>query len=163
MIKSIKVLKEKKYMLIFIASTLLMLVTYPYLQVLRQGGFSNYFYWFQMLWKISPINFILYIIFSILFGVVISLVIHNWKDSKVCNIRGSSSGGISSLLALSVSQCSTCLPFASLFLPATAVGFISVNNTLINFIIVGLLIYSIYSMGGFNNQDNGNTKIRKKR
>jgi hypothetical protein len=147
--KVIQVLKKKKYGLIALVGTILMLIVYPFLQVLLNGGFHNYFFWFELILKEAPLNFVLYIIFSGLFGVVTSLNIYNWKH-RTCDIKGSAgTGGIGTILAIFTSQCSACFSLATVFLPTVAVGALVVYNTLFNLISVGLMVVAIHLLGGF--------------
>ena len=147
--KLISILKIRKYGFIAIVSSLAMLLIYPYLQVALNGGFYNYFFWFEIVIAESILNLLLYIIFSILFGVVVSLIIYNWQN-RTCDIKGSlGSGGFGSLLTIFTSQCSACISLASLFLPGVAVGALSIYNTIFNFISIGILLLSIFLMGGF--------------
>jgi hypothetical protein len=147
--KIMKILKIREYLLIAIISSLAIGLFYPYLQVVLNGGFYNYFFWFEAILNESILNFILYLAFSALFGVVVSLSVYNWKN-KTCSIKGSvGSGGFGSLLALFTSQCSACLSLASLILPISAVGALTIYNTVFNFISVGLLVIAVHLLGGF--------------
>lgn len=147
--KLISILKTKKYGIIALIASFLMLAAYPYLQVILNGGFYNYFFWFEVIIGTSILNFMLYITFSILFGLVTSLIIYNWQH-RTCSIKKSlGSGSLGSLLAIFTSQCSACLSLGTLFLPAAAVTSLSIYSTLFNFISIGALLLSIYLMGGF--------------
>jgi uncharacterized membrane protein YqaE (UPF0057 family) len=147
--KILSVLRIKNYKLIAIFAAIAMALVYPYLQVALNGGFFNYFFWFEVLLQESILNAVLYLAFSVLFGLVVSLSIYNWKN-RTCSIKGGvGSGGAASLLGIFTSQCSACLSLASLFLPITAVGALAVYNTVFNFISIGVLLLSLYMMGGF--------------
>lgn len=150
--KFIEVLKNKKYGMIATVSAIAMVIIYPYTQVALNGGFYNYFFWFEVLLMESILNTIFYITFSILFGVVISLSLYNWQH-KTCSVKGSvSSGGFASVLGIATSQCSACLSLASLFLPISAVGLLTQFNWVFNIISIGILLFSIRLMGGFKRE-----------
>ena len=87
--KIISILKKRNYAIIAIVSAISMALIYPYLQVALNGGFYNYFFWFEIILNQSILNFILYLLFSILFGLVVSINIYNWKN-RTCSIKGSS-------------------------------------------------------------------------
>ena len=150
--KLIRILKDKNYLFIAIISAVLMTLIYPYLQVILNGGFYNYFFWFELILSQSILNFILYLVFSILFGLVVSINIYNLKN-RTCSIKGSSgSASFGSILAIFTSQCSACVSLATLFLPISAVGLLVKYNTLINLISIGILLLSIYLVGGFKKE-----------
>ena len=150
--KVFTVLKTKKYGSIAALAATAMALIYPYIQVLLNGGLYNYFFWFEVIFAESLLNFALYLVFSALFGIVLSLNIHNWK-SRTCSVKGSAgAGGIGSTIAILTSQCSACLSIASLFLPVAAVGALTVYNTIFNFISIAILLLAIYLLGGFKRQ-----------
>ena len=147
--KIISILKKRNYAIIAIVSAISMALIYPYLQVALNGGFYNYFFWFEIILNQSILNFILYLLFSILFGLVVSLNIYNWKN-KTCSIRGSTGSlGLGSILAIFTSQCSACVSLATLFLPLSAISLLVKYNTFFNLISIGILLFSIYLVGGF--------------
>lgn len=133
--KLLSVLKTRRYGTIAVIAAVAMALIYPYTQVLLNGGLYNYFFWFEVILSESILNFILYLAFSFLFGVVVALNIHNWK-SRACSMKGSvGSGGFGSMLAIFTSQCSACISIAGLFLPIAAVGALTLFNTLLIFSI----------------------------
>ena len=147
--KLISIIKIREYGLIAIFSAAAMALIYPYLQVALNGGFFNYFFWFETLLQESVLNLFAYLSFSALFGIVLSLGIYNWRN-KTCGIKNSmGSGGFGSLLGIFTSQCSACLSLASLFLPTAAVAALTVYNTFFNFISIAILLLAIHLMGGF--------------
>lgn len=144
-----QVIKIPKYSVIAILSSIVMATVYPYLQVALNGGFYNYFFWFEVILGQSILNFIFYITFSILFGITVSMGIYNWSN-RTCSVTGSAStGSLGAFIGIITSQCSACLSLASLFLPTAAVGMLVVYNTLFNLLSIGALVFSIYLMNGF--------------
>jgi len=150
--KLIEVLKKKKYGSIAALAATGMALIYPYIQVLLNGGLYNYFFWFEVIFGESVLNFVLYLIFSALFGIVVALNVHNWKNPTCSIKKGIGSGGVGSTIAILTSQCSACLSIASLFLPVAAVGALTVYNTIFNFISIAILLIAIYLLGGFKRQ-----------
>lgn len=147
--KIFSMIKTSKYGAVALISSVLMLLIYPFLQVVLNGGFYNYFFWFEMILSQSVLNFVLYLLFSGLFGIVVSLVYHNYRKGT-CNVRrGAGSGGAGSLLAILIPQCSACLSLAVLFLPIGAVAMFGTYSTVLNLISLGLLVLSIHLLGGF--------------
>lgn len=145
----LSILKTRKYGLIAAITAAAMLLVYPYIQVILNGGLYNYLFWFEVILEQSILNFILYITFSILFGIVMSIIIYNWKNRK-CNVKGSVGvGGAGGTLAILTSQCSACISLASLFLPIGAVATLAIYNTALNFVSIGALLLAIYLMKGF--------------
>jgi len=147
--KVIEVLKTRRYGLIALLLAAAMALVYPYLQVALSGGLYNYVFWFEVILSQSVLNFVLYLAFSALFGVVVSLNIYNWKH-RTCSVKGGiGSGSVGSILAIFTSQCSACVSLATLFLPVAAVGALSLYSTAFNFISIGILLLAIYMTGGF--------------
>ncbi len=147
--KLLSILKTRKYGTLAIILAVAMALIYPYLQVILNGGFFNYFFWFEVILSNSIINFVLYLIFSALFGIVVSFSIYNLTH-KTCSIKtstGSSSFGVG--LAIFTSQCSACVSLVTLFLPVTAAGIFSVYSTAFNALSIAVLVLAIYLMRGF--------------
>ncbi|MBI2668184.1 hypothetical protein HYX17_05460 [Candidatus Woesearchaeota archaeon] len=147
--KVITILRNKEYAFIALISAIAMVLVYPYLQVILNGGFYNYFFWYEVILNQSILNFILYLIFSILFGLVISLNIYNFRN-RACSIKGSSgSAGLGSILAVFIPQCGACVSLTTLFLPAAAAGILIRYNSIFNLISIGILLLAVYLVGGF--------------
>lgn len=149
--KVLNVLKERTYQAVAIIGALLMAIIFPYIQVINNGGFFNYFFWFEVLLSESIINAILYVVFSSTFGVVVSLGYYNYKN-KTCDLKGSAgSGGIGSMIGVLIPQCSACISLLGAIFPTSIATVVAVNSTLFNFLSIGLLFFSIHLMGGFKN------------
>ncbi len=146
--KLLEVLKSRNYAYIALISSLGMALIYPYLQVALNGGIYNYLFWFENILSTSILNFILYLIFSLLFGVSVSFSIYSWKN-RACNIKAISSGSFGGTLAVLTSQCSACISLASFILPATAVTALALYNTMFNFVSISAILLAIHLMGGF--------------
>ena len=154
--KTFKILRNKKDFIIAISSSLFMLILYPILQTLATGGLKNLDLWFAI---IPKINLLMVIIFSILFGLLLTLQIHNF-NLKTCSLKSksisASSGSIGAFLGILVPACPACISIATLILPA-AVGiqFVQVIvkfNTIILLASIILMILGILILGGFKNE-----------
>ena len=115
MIKLLEVQKQKKYLAITIAGFLVMFFVYPLVQTFLNP--ANLDVWWA---TIPPINLALYIIFSALFGLVLSLQIYQLRQPKVCK-PGTVSGTVGTVLSFFIAQCPACAGLASLLLPVGAV------------------------------------------
>lgn len=148
--KIIEVIKIKQYFAIAVVIAFIFSSIYVYTQVL--GIVANIDVWLS---NIPLENAILFIIFSALFGVTMSFQIYNWKQQpKVCAISGKATGGgvsgAATFIGLMVAQCPACASFGTLFLPVSAIVFIGQNTLIINLLSIGLLLFTINYLGGFN-------------
>jgi uncharacterized membrane protein YhaH (DUF805 family) len=152
-IKLLKVLGRKNYFIMCILSTITMAFLYPYIQSL--GNLES---WFKL---ISPLNFALYVLFSVLFGVTVTLHIYNIREIKVCQLRAFESGVLGVVIGFFVSQCPVCVSFLTLFLPATAVVILTLYNTYLNILAIILLLITIYLLGGLEKENKKMKNFKK--
>jgi len=154
--KIFKILRIRKYLVIAISSSLAMLTFYPLIQTLATGGLQNLDLWFSV---IPKTNLIIVFIFSILFGLLLTLQIYNFS-LKTCSVKAksasASSGGIGAFLGILVPACPACISIATFILPA-AVGIQFVQtivkfNTIILLISIVLMILGILILGGFKDE-----------
>jgi len=149
--KVLKVIKQPKYLAIAIVSIILMTSLYLYSQVL--GNIHNLDIWFDI---IPWYNALLFTIFAILFGVTLSYQIYVWKQPKVCKVSDKVKGvGTSSAPTFGiflVAQCPACASLGALFLPLSAVTFLTKFSWLINLLGIGLLLFTINYLGGFKKE-----------
>lgn len=143
----IEVFKIRKYFIIAIISSVLFSTVYIYAQVL--GIIENVDLWFAI---VPPINLVLFITFAALFGVTLSFQIYMWKQPKTCaiNKKAIGTGSAATFGGFLVAQCSACASIGALILPSSV--FLSVfvkYSILINIISIGLMIFTIYYLGGF--------------
>ena len=147
----LKVLKKPEYLAIAIISIVLMTAVYIYSQVL--GIIENISFWLTL---IPWYNAILFATFAILFGITLSYQIYVWRQPKVCKINnkvggaGASSSSVAGIFL--VAQCPACASFGVLFLPLSAITFLTKFSWLINIIGVGLLLFTISYLGGFKRE-----------
>ena len=104
----------------------------------------------------SPLNSSLYVIFSLLFGALISLQIYNLSKPKLCkdcNTKaGKRTGIIGVVFGSLVGVCPACVGLLGLILP------LGTSLTLTRFgwafmlIAIGIMVLSIYLVGGFKKE-----------
>lgn len=147
------ILKSKNYLAIFLISSLIILASFPILQSLVTGGLHNLNLWFAVTPKY---NVFLLVIFSILFGLLLSLQVYNLKI-KVCNIKNktvsATAGGLGTFITFLVPACPACLSILSLLLPGAYALYITQFfikfNTLLLLFGTFLLILGLWILGGF--------------
>lgn len=143
--KIIDILKIRKYLGIAIITTVVLFSFYVYTQVL--GVVQNIDLWFAV---IPPQNLITFVIFAGLFGSALSYQIYLWRQPKICNVgKKSSPGAVGAIVSFFVVQCPACASIGALFLPISVIGFFTVYSTWINLASIGLVLFTIYILGGF--------------
>ena len=143
MIRVFEILKSRKYFSVFLVSTIAMLIAYPYLQ-----SFGNVDIWFQV---IEIDNIILYLSFSVLFGLLVSMQAHSISMPKACRLQSGSLGTAGTIAGFFVAQCPSCAVLLSLFLPFNAIIFIVTYNTWLTLGTIALMLLAIHLLGGFKN------------
>ena len=139
--KLFKILSEKRYLAIAVAATFVMLLIFPTFQSL-----GNLDVWFGF---ISPLNFVLYLIFSVLFGITISTQYYSFRQKvQACELKsaGSQAG---SLLGIFAFQCPACIPILAQALGFNTVIFLSIYRTPLILLGILLMLISMYLLGAF--------------
>ena len=138
-------LRTPRYLLFSIISAVVMGVVYVVTQVIFIV--QNIDIWFSV---ISPLNLILFLLFSSLFGITLSYQIWVRKQPQVCNMKkGASMSGGSTFFTFLVVQCPACASIGALFLPVSVLGFFTQYSTLITLITIGLLVFTLRYLGAF--------------
>ncbi len=144
--KIIEVLKIPRYLLIAVASALILAFVYIYTQVL--GNLANLDIWITI---IPPHNAVLFGIFTALFGITLSYQIYVRQQPKTCDIKKSATtGGAGTFITFLVAQCPACASIGALFLPVSIVSFFTVYSSWINLIGIGLLLFTLNYLGAFS-------------
>ncbi len=134
--------RQPKYLLITVLATLAMLIVYPAIQSLGQVAI-----WFAV---IEPANLAVYVIFSILFGLLVSLQVYTKREAKACPVGKSAGfGSVGTLAGFFIAQCPTCALLLSLFLPFPAILLVSQYNLALTLGSMALLLLGIHLLGGF--------------
>lgn len=147
------ILKNKKYLMIMLTSSVIVFSLFPIIQIQTAGGFRNIDLWFEV---IPKTNLILVIIFSILFGLFFSFYVYN-TDKKICSLKekriGVTQGSLAAIMGILVPACPACAPLIALFLPASlsisVAAFFNKYSTLLLTLSLLLLVLGIYVLGGF--------------
>ena len=144
-----RIFSNKRYLALFLFTSVIMFAIYVLLQVWATGGLQNLGFWFSI---IPKLNLSLLIVASILFGLLFTLQLYHF-DNKTCSIPNKSfsvfSGGIGGFLALLVPSCPACISLATLILP-TSIGISIVKfNTWILILSICLLVLGLYLLNGF--------------
>ena len=149
-IDSFKYKKSLKYGII---ATLIVAIILPIIQTgFLQKSFSS---WFLTLIK-SPLNTSLYLIFSLLFGSLISLQVYNLSKPKLCKGRNAKKGirtGIfGGVFGFLVGICPACIGLIGLILPLGAALTLTYYGWIFMLVAIGIMFLSIYMLGGFKKQ-----------
>lgn len=143
--KVIRVLRQRTYAAIAVVSSLLLSFVYIYTQVL--GNLNNLDLWFAI---IPWYNAILFVIFAALFGITLAFQVHNWRQPKVCNVKGGAgASGAATFTGFLVAQCPACASLGALLLPASIFHVFVIFSPVINIISIALLLFTIHYLSGF--------------
>ncbi len=149
----LNILKNKRYLALAIVSGLIMVIVFPLLQVQATGGLQNLDLWFEV---IPPLNLALVVVFSVLFGLLLSFQVYNFK-SKICSVQkkaaSATGGGFAAFLGILVPACPACISIVTLILPVSlgisVAGFFMKYSSLLLSGSIALLLLGIYLLGGF--------------
>lgn len=143
--KITEVLKIKQYLALAVGSSITMSLIYIYTQVL--GIVENIDIWITI---IPWYNAILFLIFAALFGITLAFQVYNWRQPKVCNIKGSAgASGAATFTGFLVAQCPACASLGTLLLPASVFQVFVKYSPVINLASIALLLFTIHYLGGF--------------
>ena len=144
-LKLIEVLKMPKYSAIAALSAIIFAFVYMYAQVL--GNIDNIIIWIQL---IPWYNVVFFIMLAAVFGITMSFQIYTWKQPKTCNVKKTTSASsIAAFAGFFVAQCPACASLSALFLPVSAVAFLTTVSAVINLIIIAVMLLAINYLGGF--------------
>lgn len=106
--------------------------------------------WFRDLYQ-KPINSILYIVFSILFGIFISLYLYSRNKCIKCDLKPthSTSGFVGSFLGFILGVCPACFSFIGFLLPLSTSIFLTTYTPFFTLLSIAIIIFSINKLGGF--------------
>ncbi len=108
--------------------------------------------WFRDLYQ-KPFNSILYIIFSILFGIFISMYLYSRRNKCTsCDLKTTTrhtSGFIGSFLGFVLGVCPACFSFIGFLLPLSTSIFLTTYTPFFTLLSIAIIIISINKLGGF--------------
>ena len=143
--KIIEVLKIRKYLGLAIIFAVALFAFYAYTQVLFIVG--NLDLWLA---TIPRYNLALFSIFAALFGITLSYQVYLKQQPKTCSIaKTSSAGALGTFVSFFAVQCPACASIGVLFLPVSTIALLTVYSTLINLASIGLVLLTLYLLGGF--------------
>ncbi|MGQ0606421.1 MAG: hypothetical protein ACT4OD_05670 [Candidatus Nitrosotenuis sp.] len=96
----------------------------------------------------KPFNASLYISFSVLFGMFVSLYLFSKNQCVDCkpNVKSGIGG---SALGFMLGVCPACFSFVGFLLPLSGSLFLTAYSPLFMLISIGVIVFSIYKMAGF--------------
>ena len=146
----VNALKEWKSLRIGIIATIVIALILP---IIQTGFLQNSLkVWFLTLIK-SPLNSTLYIIFSLLFGSLISLQLYALRHPKICKDcntkKGATTGYFGAFFGFFVGICPACIGLLALILPLGTSLTLTYYGWLFMLVAIGIMIFSIYLLGGF--------------
>ncbi len=141
-------IKEKPFIAIGLAITMFFIT--PIIQ-----SFSTslaFEIWFRDLYQ-KPLNSILYIVFSILFGIFISLYLYSRNKCIRCNLKPthSTSGFVGSFLGFMLGVCPACFSFIGFLLPLSTSILLTTYTPFFTLLSIAIIILSLNKLGGFKN------------
>lgn len=91
-----------------------------------------------------------YVVFSILFGMFISLYLYSKNKCIDCK-PGAKAGIGGSTLGFVLGVCPACFSFIGFLLPLSGSIFLTAYSPLFMIVAIGIILFSINKMGGFKN------------
>jgi hypothetical protein len=141
-------IKEKPFIAIGLAITMFFIT--PIVQSFNTS--LAFEIWFRDLYQ-KPLNSILYIVFSILFGMFISMYLYSRRNSCTsCDLKTTTrytSGFIGSVLGFMLGVCPACFSFVGFLLPLSTSIFLATYTPLFTLLSIAIIIFSINKLGGF--------------
>ncbi|MBI2675169.1 MAG: hypothetical protein HYX24_01825 [Candidatus Aenigmarchaeota archaeon] len=96
-----------------------------------------------------PLNTALYLVFSILFGLFISLYLYTRNRCLNCNRRDVSAGFGGATLGFVLGVCPACFSLIGALLPLSGSILLTAYSPLFTVLSIGIIIFSIHRLGGF--------------
>ncbi len=142
------VLRKPAYVLLAVLSGIFLLLVYAFTQVL--GNPENLDIWLaDMPWY----NAVLTAVFIALFGLAFAFQIFLWRQPKTCSVQqkvaGAGTSGAGSIGFFLIAQCPACASLGSLFLPLSAVAFLTQYSWFFNLLTIGVLLFTLNYLGAF--------------
>jgi len=141
----VKVIKEKP-LLVFALAVVMFFVT-PIMQTFNTS--LAFEIWFRDLYQ-KPWNSVLYIIFSVLFGMFITLYLYSRNRCIDCKTSKATKSGIAgTLLGFMIGVCPACFSFIGFLVPLSASIFLTTFAPIFMTATIAIILYSIYRLNGF--------------
>ena len=104
--------------------------------------------WFTDLQQ-KPLNSMLYVVFSILFGAFISLYLFTRNKCFDCKPENARTGFVGSVAGFMVGVCPACFSFIGVLLPLGPTLFLTTYSPIFTAVSIAIVLFSIYKLGGF--------------
>jgi len=148
----VNMLKNRRYLGIAVLSALGIGLFLPLVQTGLKP--DNMLAWYLTLVD-RPLNTGLYVIFSVLFGVLVALQLYNKHICKTCNVKtdskkASTFGGTGAVLGFALGVCPACIGLIGLLLPLTVSITLTNYNWLFMSIAIAIMFVSIKFLGGLD-------------
>jgi len=104
--------------------------------------------WFKTLIA-KPLNAILYIVFSFLFGLFISLYLYDKNKCEDCKVQDIKAGFGGAILGFVLGVCPACFSLIGALLPLAGNIFLTTYSHIFLLLSIIVLIFSINKLGGF--------------
>jgi len=141
----VKVIKEKPVLVIALA--VVMFFVTPIIQSFNTS--LAFEIWFRDLYQ-KPLNSALFIIFSVLFGMFITLYLYSKNRCIDCKTSKAAKSGIAgTLLGFVMGVCPACFSLIGFLVPLSASIFLTTFSPIFITASIAIILYSILRVGGF--------------
>ncbi|TLX66100.1 MAG: hypothetical protein E6L03_10025 [Thaumarchaeota archaeon] len=141
----VRVIKEKPLLVVALAAVMFFVT--PVIQSFNTS--LAFEIWFRDLYQ-KPLNSSLYIIFSILFGMFMTLYLYSRNICIDCKTSKATKSGISgTILGFMIGVCPACFSFIGFLVPLSASLFLTSFAPIFMTASIAIILYSIYRVGGF--------------
>lgn len=141
----VKVIKEKP--LLVVALAIVMFLVTPIIQSFNTS--LAFEIWFRDLYQ-KPLNSALFIIFSVLFGMFITLYLYSKNRCIDCKTSKAAKSGIAgTLLGFVMGVCPACFSLIGFLVPLSASIFLTTFSPIFITASIAIILYSILRVGGF--------------
>ena len=141
----VRVIKEKP--LFVVALAVVMFFVTPIIQSFNTS--LAFEIWFRDLYQ-KPLNSTLYIIFSILFGMFVTLYLFFRNSCIECKTTKATKSGISgTILGFMIGVCPACFSFIGFLVPLSASIFLTTFSPIFMTASIAIILFSILRVGGF--------------
>jgi len=140
-----RAIKEKPLLIVALAAVMFFVT--PIMQSFNTS--LAFEIWFRDLYQ-KPLNSSLYIIFSALFGMFMTLYFYSKNRCIDCKKSKATESGIAgTILGFMIGVCPACFSFIGFLIPLTASIFLTTLAPIFLLASIAIILYSIFRVGGF--------------
>jgi len=143
---------------IAVISAIAIFFLFPLIQLINTS--LAFAIWFLDLQQ-KPLSSTLYVAFSILFGMFISLYLFTKNKCFDCKRENARTGFAGSLVGFMVGVCPACFSFIGLLLPLGLGLFLTTYSPLFTVLSISIITFSIFKLGGFKRTTVANMQAEK--